>query len=312
MSGDEFVLSFTASIKKEICNTQIKTPCCSVAELLGVICYAGNIRDNCLFVKTENTSVVLRVCYLVKKCFGRSPRVYTDGKKIKKIEIADERYLENTLEELRLIKNSRDMKNFVSHCPDMNMLESICCKKSFLRGAFIVSGSCSDPKRAYHFELATNHIRTGKATLEIIGDLGVKAKMLPRASSYVIYIKDSDLVADILGHIGATNALLEVRNEVILKDFRNNVTRTVNCENANLAKTANAAAKQRIAIEKIINNMGIDSLESSLKELAKLRMNNPEIPLKELGNMLSKPLSKSGVNHKMNKIMEIADMIKGR
>lgn len=293
--------SFASDIKREICNVPIKAPCCSLAELAGVICYAGNVKNNTLYVKTEASFVAKRVYRLARVCLNIKCQVTTSGnsRKIYRVQIACGDEIQEITEKLKISETGVDFK----------LLDKFCCKKAFLRGAFLVSGSCNDPKKSYHLEISSNNEEKAECMHSLLNEMGINSGILTRRNNKVVYVKDSDAISDIVGYIGATNSMIEIQQVKICKVFKNNIMRTVNLENANISKISDAAADQRRIIKKIQKHIGLDYLESSLRELAILRLEN-ECSLKELGSMMSKPLSKSGVNHKIKKLYEIAQSIK--
>ncbi len=293
--------SFASEIKREICNVPIKAPCCSVAELAGVICYAGIVKNDKLYIKTEASFVAKRIYRLARICLDVKGEVIKSGntRKTYKIELADASNIAEVMRKLKITENGLED----------NSLEKFCCKKAFLRGAFLASGSCNDPKKSYHLEITSNSENKAEYLRKLLEQMGINAGVLTRRNNNVVYIKDSDGISDIVGYIGATSSMMEIQRVKIYKVFKNNITRTINLESANINKYSNAAADQRRIIKKIQEHIGLDSLESSLRELAILRLEN-ECPLKELGAMMSKPLSKSGVNHKIKKLYEIAQSIK--
>lgn len=293
--------SFASEIKREICNVPIKAPCCSVAELAGVICYAGIVKNDKLYIKTEAPFVAKRIYRLARICLDVKGEVIKSGntRKTYKIELADASNIAEVMLKLKITENGLED----------NSLEKFCCKKAFLRGAFLASGSCNDPKKSYHLEITSNSENKAEYLRKLLEQMGINAGVLTRRNNKVVYIKDSDGISDIVGYIGATSSMMEIQRVKIYKVFKNNITRTINLESANINKYSNAAADQRRIIKKIQEHIGLDSLESSLRELAILRLEN-ECPLKELGAMMSKPLSKSGVNHKIKKLYEIAQSIK--
>ena len=293
--------SFASEIKREICNVPIKAPCCSVAELAGVICYGAIEKNNTLYVKTEASFVAKRIYKLVKECLGIKCAVIKSGnsRKTYKIEIASGSGIKEVLKKTGIKQQKVDSE----------ITEKFCCKKAFLRGVFLISGSCNDPQKSYHLEMSVSKERNVEMLVDLFSEMDMKAGILLRRNNRVVYLKDSDNISDTVGYMGATNSMMEIQRVKIYKVFKNNITRTVNFESANINKTAVNAAQQREVIKKIAENIGLDSLEASLKELALLRIEN-ECSLKELGEMMTKPLSKSGVNHKFKKLQEIAQSIK--
>lgn len=306
-------MSFSLTIKRELCKLPPKDRCCIIAELLGVVCYGAVIKDNTATIRVENAAVAKRIFMLVRDCFGISPEILSASFKkgsTYKVIAADSNFLHTFLEELGMLRNSHDMKNFVSFSVSPHLVQDDCCRRAFLRGAFLVGGSCSSPDKGYHLELATNHIRLSLDTIKILHSFDITAKSTARKSNTVIYIKGAEQISDFLGNTGAVNAMLEFENTRIIKDVKNNINRVINCETANMTKAIDASMMQVKAIEKIKRLRGLESLEPSLREIAHLRLENTEVTLKELGQMLETPLSKSGVNHRLKKLEEIANSLK--
>lgn len=184
---------------------------------------------------------------------------------------------------------------------------------SFLRGAFLVYGNVTDPQKDYHLEFVSpfqNLARDLSCLIEEIEQLTVNPKLINRKGSFVVYLKDSEGISDLLTLIGAQMSALQIIQEKMLKSVRNTVNRRINSETANSNKTAKASARQLLAIDKIKKKRGLESLPSELYELAVLRVENPESSLRELGEMLNPSISRSGVNHRMERIMEIAEDIR--
>ena len=184
-------------------------------------------------------------------------------------------------------------------------------KKAFLRGAFLSCGAVMTPEKKYHMEFATSSYGLHNDLFVVMKSLGLKPKIVVRKNNFVIYYKSSNEIADILTMLGAYSVLMEFHNTKRLKEIRNNVNRTVNCEAANMQKMVDASLEQVRAIEKLVNKNLFDTLPENLKEVARLRLEFREHSLKELGEMLDPPLGKSGVNHRFRKIGEIAAELRG-
>ncbi len=180
-------------------------------------------------------------------------------------------------------------------------------EKAVARGAFLGSGSITEPKSRYHLEIRLETQEGRKEILEILNNFEIQAKKLERKYSYSIYIKDGEEISKFLALIGANSSVLKYEDVRVLKETKNNVNRKVNCETANLNKTVNAAVIQIQAIEKIKKRKKWNSLPSNLQEIGALRLENPDATLEELGKMLSEPIGKSGVNHRLKKIIEISE-----
>ena len=180
-------------------------------------------------------------------------------------------------------------------------------KKSYLRGVFLGCGSVSDPQRIYHMEFTTTDIDYAKRIMKLLVSYDIPAKIIPRKNLQVVYVKDSEKIADVLNLTGAHNALLQMESIKVNKQMRNDVNRLVNCETANLSKTVNTSERQIESINYILETKGLDYLPENLREIAILRKENFDMSLKELGEIMTKPLGKSGVNHRLKKIEEIAE-----
>ncbi|MCM1272621.1 MAG: DNA-binding protein WhiA [Clostridium sp.] len=224
------------------------------------------------------------------------------GDKIKKLE----RLLEldaNSEAGRQALKLKEQNKVLVA---DHMLIERSCCKQAFMRGAFLASGSVTDPNKGYHLEIVCENEPCAELVTYIMDGFDLDPKQVIRKKYKVVYIKDGSMIVDFLNIIGAHNALMSMENVRILKDMRNSVNRRVNCETANINKTVSAAVRQIEDIQFIEAARGLKFLPDNLRQIAELRLEEPELPLKELGEMLNPPIGKSGVNHRLRKISEIA------
>ena len=187
------------------------------------------------------------------------------------------------------------------------ILQHTCCKKAFLRGLFLKSGSIGDPEKIYHLEIVCETESLAEKVRDLIRRFELSAKTVERKGHYVVYLKEGDQIADFLALIQANVSMLNMENVLVVKDVRNNLNRQVNCETANIGKTVNAAHAQIMDIEFIEKHIGLENLPEQLREIARLRLENPEATLNELGEMLIPPVGKSGVNHRLRKLHEIAE-----
>ena len=190
------------------------------------------------------------------------------------------------------------------------LVERSCCKQAFIKGVFLAAGSLTNPEKEYHFEIALQSSRLTELLIKLIKDFDIEPKRVERKKYHVVYVKESQEIADLLTLMGAHVSLLDMENIRIIKDMKNRVNRRVNCETANLNKTVSAAVRQVNDIEFIERTKGLKSLPESLYEIAVLRLEQPDMALKDLGEMLDPPIGKSGVNHRLRKISEIADDIR--
>ena len=213
------------------------------------------------------------------------------------------------LEATKLINENNEICENLSIVNNMVIMQE-CCKRAFIRGAFLTTGSISDPEKFYHFEIVCATEAKAEQLQKIIKFFEIDAKIVERKKHFVVYIKEGSGIVDILNVMEAHVALMNLENVRILKEMRNSVNRKVNCETANLKKTVSASVKQIEDIKYIRDTVGLSTLSEGLEEMAMLRLDNPEASLKELGSMLNPPVGKSGVNHRLRKICDIADGLK--
>lgn len=187
------------------------------------------------------------------------------------------------------------------------LLKSTCCKRAFLRGVFLAAGSMSNPQKSYHLEFVCATMEQANQIRDIIISFAVDAKIIQRKKYYIVYLKEGESIVELLNIMGAHVSLMNFENFRILKEMRNDINRRVNCEAANITKTVNAAAKQIEDIEYIRKHYGFSKLSPNLREMAEIRLDYPEATLKELGEYLNPPVGKSGVNHRLKKLGELAD-----
>ena len=288
-------MSFSGKVKEELLEHYARARHCDIAELSAIVHMAGEFKVGhggvcCLKVHTENLGVARKCFTLLEKTFNIKTDIVVRRNTGKDNYSY---YIYAKGEELLAIRDT--------------IVQAVCCKRAYIRGAFIASGSMSDPSKSYHFEIVCNDENQAEHLKEMMNSFGVDAKIVQRKRTYVVYLKEGSQIVDILNVMEAHVALMNLENVRILKEMRNSVNRKVNCETANISKTVNAAVKQLEDITYIKETMGLDSLPDNLKEMALLRLEYPEAPLKELGTYLDPPVGKSGVNHRLRKISEIAD-----
>jgi len=285
------------------------------SEILGVI-LTGNLfshekNSGNLKMVTENAAFARRVYSTIRKVYGLSPEVsIRRSSKLKKhisysIILASMQIINKMLYDFEI-----SAFNEGEFAPKNTTLKKICCRKSFLRAAFLSGGSISDPEKTYHLEIATRNEMCTEIIKELLKDYGINVKIITRKGNYVAYIKEGENIVDFLNIIGAHTALMEFENVRILKEMRNGVNRIVNCETANLGKTVNASVRQVDNIRLIKSTIGINNLPENLIDIANLRIEYAELSLKELGETLNPRLGKSGVNHRLRKLDEIANEIR--
>ena len=314
-------MSFSTETKNELARIISDNLSCKKAELSGIAKLAGTIqiagyKKINLKISTELNSVARKVFKILKSDFNINTNIVVNKNQMLKrnnsyvLTVKSEMGSEELMKELELLENE---DGFFPHnkVPSW-VLEDDECKKAFIRGAFLGGGSISDPEKNYHLEFVANNEEFAHSLMNLINSLGFNSKIVCRKNSYVIYLKESEQISDLLSLIGGFQALLSLQNTKILKQMRNNVNRIVNCETANLSKTVNAAVRQVENIKLIERKIGIKKLPQSLQQIALLRVENEDLTLKELGELLNPPISKSGVNHRLKKLEEIANDLRSK
>lgn len=301
-------MSFASEAKLAICKSQAPTWCCRRSELSALICFAADIAaDGSLKIRIESEAVALRICRLLDDILGlkgmqfSSPSVpggwYT-------LVISNPETIENLADGLGLFHDGT-----LALYPDESITDFDCCKLSFIRGAFLGGGSIIAPEKNYHMEFVTKTAKLADKLTELLEFYGVGAKLTVRKNYFVVYLKESETIAELLGSLGAGGAMMELYNVKIERELRNAVNRQVNCDSANMDKIAAAASRQLQAIKKIADTVGLDQLPHTLREMAQLRTENPELPLGELGKLANPPIGKSGVNHRLGRIVDFAESL---
>ncbi|HLR80981.1 MAG TPA: DNA-binding protein WhiA [Bacillota bacterium] len=309
-------MSFASEIKKELTAMDIDRPCCLQAELAALVRMNGTLSVNqhrySLDVQTENAAIARRIYTLIKANFNVPIELLVRKKmKLKKNNVYIVRLkkdVKEILSKLDILKHSYTFVRTISS----TYLTKTCCKKAYLRGAFLAGGSINNPETSsYHLEIFNNHEEHNHSLCNLLNEFDLRARELKRKNGYIVYIKEAERITQFLNIVGAHNALFKFEDVRILRDMRNSVNRLVNCETANLNKTIGAAFRQIENIKYIENTVGLDALPEKLQEVAIARKKHPEVSLKELGELIgSGKISKSGVNHRLKRIDEFANDIR--
>lgn len=313
-------MSFSSDVKEEISLQLSSARHCRLAELSAILSYEGHViwsgTRKYLKVQTENLVVARKYFTLIRKTFNINNDVSIkvsisqNKNSIYTLIIKDSDLVENILQATKLSMGDRSEQNSRLGLPDNLIVQNACCKRAFIRGAFLSSGSMSDPQKAYHLEIVLSDLSKAEQLKDIIQAFEIDAKIVMRKKNYVVYIKEGSQIVDLLNVMEAHVALMKLENVRILKEMRNSINRQVNCEAANISKTVTAATKQMDDILYIRDNVGLGDLPDNLEEIARLRIDYPEASLKELGAMLLPPIGKSGVNHRLRKLSMIADQLR--
>ncbi|MEH7376578.1 MULTISPECIES: DNA-binding protein WhiA [Bacillaceae] len=308
-------MSFASETKKELTNLEVKT-CCIQAELSALIRMNGSLsfsnRKLVVDIQTENAAIARRIYTLLKKSYDVQVELLVRKKmRLKKNNVYIVRLshqAKEILEDTKIIGEGFTIIHDIS--PEL--VKKKCCKRSYLRGAFLAGGSVNNPETSsYHLEIFSLYKEHNDSLCELMNTFGLNSKTLERKKGYITYLKEAEKITEFLNVAGAHNALLRFEDVRIVRDMRNSVNRLVNCETANLNKTIGASIRQVENIRYINATVGLQILPEKLREIAELRLNYTDVTLKELGEMVSGgAISKSGINHRLRKIDAIAEKLR--
>ena len=296
--------SFSYRAKAEMCRAAVQRLCCARAECYGALLYGNTFTVREARIITENPEFAARLPRLFQRAFNvkfdRLPSDDVPGSKLI-FQISDPEKLRRILDTL----GYDPQQSLVMHV-NYALLEDDCCRAAFLRGAFLAGGSVTDPEKRYHLELSTSHVQASREVSALMQDMGFLPRSVMRGGSAVIYFKQSEHIEDLLTTLGAPVAATEIMTAKVDKEIRNGANRAMNCDMANVNKTLDAVAAQQEAIEKLEKAGQLEKLPEKIQETARLRMQNPELPLAQLAALFDPPISKSCLNHRIRKIMEEA------
>ncbi|HWJ02873.1 MAG TPA: DNA-binding protein WhiA [Verrucomicrobiae bacterium] len=309
-------MSFSAKVKEELARKEVGKVCCQLSELAALVRMDGTLQISTnrrinLNIESESAPVARKIFKLAKLRLGvpvdiavrRKLRLKKNNSYLVRIQAH-----KDILAELGLVDENLQIKPGIKAA----LVQRQCCRKAYLRGAFLGGGSINNPEGTYHLEIITNDEIHASEICKVLNSFHLGAKVSPRKNWFVVYLKESEHIAEFLTLIGAHSALLEFENVRVLKDMRNQVNRLVNCETANLNKTVDAAVRQVESIKIIQRTLVLEKLDRPLREIAELRLLHSDTSLKELGEMLVPKVGKSGVNHRMRKIEDIARQLEER
>ncbi|MBP5668955.1 MAG: DNA-binding protein WhiA [Lachnospiraceae bacterium] len=288
-------MSFSGEVKQELAGKVSPARHCQLAELAAILHFCGEFgRDDagrfCIGLQTENERIVRKCFTLLKKAFNIDTDSWIDEDQMKDV--------------FQKIGNPEEPVSGL-------ILKNACCQRAFLRGAFLSVGSISDPSKAYHLEFVCPTKEKARQLQDVMQGCDVEAKIVTRKKYQVVYVKEGSGIVDLLNVMEAHVSLMNLENLRILKEMRNSINRRVNCEAANINKTVSAASRQISDIEYLRDHYGFSKLPAQLQEMAQVRLENPDAPLKDLGQLLDPPVGKSGVNHRLRKLSELAESVRG-
>lgn len=301
-------MSFSKDVKEECLRLDIGDGCCRFAWLVAIVrnnAYIEMYKDNInIVVQTKNALIARRVFELIKTLYNYTPSIImkkgqTLSKTVYIVRINDMPIVRNLLKRSGIKRYSNAQKY-------VKIRLKRCCMIAYINGLFIINGSINCPSKSYHLEITNSNKMLALENKKILDELGIDFKLVERKEHYVLYIKNGESIVNFLNIVGAHKALFEFENIRVVKDVKNNVNRVINCETANLEKMVNTSVRQVRCIEYIDKTIGIDKLPNKLRDIAYIRLENKELSLKDLGQMLTPVLGKSGVNYRLKKIEEIA------
>ncbi len=315
-------MSFSLEVKEELSKHIGSSRHCQLAEIAAIIDGAGFIRAGedgklALYLHDDNPLVVRKFFTLLRKAFNIGTSILEDVPNIKengriyRPVIVDGKDLHSVLGAIRMIDTEGHIRD-ISDGMSPQVTRNSCCKRAFLRDSFMCLGSISDPNKGYHLEYVCDRRQQAENLQEMIESFDIKAMIVRRKKYYVLYIKEGAGIVDLLNIMEAPVSLMNLENLRIVKEMRNSINRRVNCEVANITKTVNAATKQIEDITYLRDHYGFENLPVNLREMAEVRLEHPDSTLLELGRFLDPEVGKSGVNHRLRKLSELADKIKGK
>ena len=312
-------MSFSSKVKEELAGHVSKARHCRIAELAAILggCARIQLTPPSIEVQSESSAVVKKVFTLLKKTYNISANVsFRRGRKGSRVKqftlcLQEPEKVRMILTDVGFIRDENGVLRLKNIAED-GMLQRVCCLRAFIRGAFLAGGSISDPQKNYHIEFLNEDRDHAELLQRSLREFEIESRILERTrpgnrTVYVLYLKNGEQIIDVLSVMKAHISLMELENVRIVKEVRNNINRQVNCETANLNKTISAAVKQITDIRYLIEKGALSSLPPALVAMAEVRLENEDLPLKDLGQLLSPPVSKSGVNHRLRKLSQAAE-----
>lgn len=314
-------MSFSGEVKEELSRQCSDARHCQIAEIAAILSVCGHVSispedEFQVNIQTENISVARKYFTLLKKTFNIEAEIrirkniYLKKSDVYRVQVNSH---EDTVRMLQAAKYMSPSLEIAEDLSKMNhlVIQRDCCKRAFLRGIFLAAGSISDPEKSYHLEIVCSTMERALQVQAILKDFQLDGRIINRKKNQVVYLKEGSQIVELLGLMEASISLMNLENIRIRKEISNNVNRKVNCETANITKTVSAAVKQIEDIRYIETHMGFSQLSEGLEEMAVLRLKHQDATLKELGEMLTPPVGKSGVNHRLRKLSRIAEELRG-
>lgn len=299
-------MSFSKDVKEEILRQEIRKRCCKFAWLIAIVRNSASVEIQKgiinIVIQTKSALIARRVFEFVKLLYGCASRIVMKkihSSTVYNVVIKDMSVVGDILKRAGIERYAKAIKY-------TKIDIAKCCKRAYIRGLFLVNGSINCPSKSYHLEITNANGVLALQNKEILKEVGIEFKTVERKELCVLYIKDGESISNFLNIVKAHKALMEFENVRVVKDVKNNINRVINCETANLEKVVNTSVRQLKCIEYIDKTIGIDNLPLRLREIARIRQDYKELSLKDLGQMLTPALGKSGVNYRLKKLEQIA------
>ncbi len=313
-------MSFSSEVKEELAKHTGQSRHCQLAELAAIILATGYVAQDeggsrTLYLQDDNALALRKFFTLLKKAFNIVTSILEDeadvraGGRTYRPVLRDDRQIESVLGALKMLEDDGSVRSFENGVNPM-VTRNSCCKRAFLRNLFLCSGSISDPNKGYHLEFVCDYEGQALQLRDLIESFDIESRIVRRKKYFVLYVKEGAGIVDILNIMEAPVSLMNLENLRIVREMRNSINRRVNCEVANITKTVNAATKQIEDITYIRDNYGFMKLPERLREMAQVRLEHPDATLAELGGLLDPPVGKSGVNHRLRKLSDLADKLR--
>lgn len=301
-------MSFSSEVKNEL-TSLVSSNCCYKAETFAMLIFGRSFRPAEISLMTESKNVAEHYCASVRYFTGVTPSVQCSEAGNYKVTVSDRADRMKILDFFGYTGKELALRINLANLEQTN---EDCCSRAFLRGAFLVCGSVTDPEKDYHIEFSVAKAKLCDDLMQIIGDLGIKAKKIIRNNSYVVYSKEAETVEYFIGTMGANKAFLQVMQTRAVKDIKNQINRRSNFESANMSRSIEAGLKQVSLIESILKKITLDDMTDDLSALCSLRLENPDLSLDELGKLMNPPLSRSAVSRRFKKLEKIASELESK
>ncbi|WP_273338059.1 DNA-binding protein WhiA [Eubacterium coprostanoligenes] len=298
------IMSFSSDVKKELVEIQVENNCCKKSLLYGMALFSKSFSFREVVFQSKSRATAELYCSLLKELC--SIKAVIKASPSGKIYTASVKKAENVARIMSYFAHDKAETSLRINFSNFDCEE---CQSAFLRGAFLACGAVSSPEKDYHLEFSVPYMNLSKSLVTCLQEKELAPKVTHRKGYNIIYFKDSEEIEDCLYIMGAGKSMFDMMNVKIVKEIRNTANRKANCDAANIEKTVAAASPQIAAIMKIEREKGLDSLSEPLRQMAEIRMENPDLSLNELAKMFDPPISRSGVNHRLSRLVKIAEEI---